>query len=102
MKLISVFVIGLVVGALSFYGYFNYNIKMASFDMNRDGTSDVQYLYRYNSTLKQMRIDRNHDGKEDSVINYDRFSIPVYEHGDDNFYGVYDTDIEYEGGDKQG
>ena len=98
MKLVISFFVGILIGLLSCYGYFNYDLTPALFDMNRDGTSDVQYLYRQNSTLKQMRIDRNHDGKDDTVVEYDRYAIPTYEHSDDNFDGIYDTDIVYKWG----
>lgn len=98
MGKISIFTAGLILGLLGCYGYFNYNLNEFSFDMNRDGVPDVQYLFRKNTTVKQMSIDRNHDGKDDTVIKYNRYGIPINEHSDDNFDGVYDTDIKYQSG----
>jgi len=98
MKKVIYLVLSFFLGCLLTYLHFNYNLTQRSFDLNRDGIPDVQYLFRPNHILKKMRIDRNHNGSDDTVIDYDRYGVPINEHSDDNFDGVYDTDIEYKWG----
>lgn len=93
----SGFVFGLVIGGGLVLWAYNTPVTKDGIDMNGDGVLDEVRFYR-NNRLIRTEVDRNLDGEVDAVYYYDRREIPDRAKTDDNFDGIFETNLAYENG----
>lgn len=98
-KTVISFLGGLIIGIAAMAVYFQTPVSYDGVDYNGDGLLDEQWTY-INHRLTKTEIDRNRDGRMDFVLMYNQRQIPVSAIADNNFDGLFETDIQYKEGQK--
>lgn len=91
----SVGVIGFLCGIAVMVVYYNTPVTYDGIDYNGDGTLDEKWVF-VNNLISKMEYDRNYDGEMDIVYLYDRKGLIQSSSSDENFDGVFETDIYYD------
>jgi len=94
---VSAFLFGMVIGGGLILWVYNSPVSEDGMDMNGDGKLDERWIYRDNR-ISKTEVDRNLDNKIDIVYYFDRKGILKEAKFDENFDGVYETEIKYKNG----
>ena len=94
---LSIFMLGAVIGAGLIYWAYNTPVTEEVMDVNGDGLPDNESIYKGNR-ISSTEADRNLDGDMDVIYSYDRRGILKGSRHDDNFDGVFETEITYVNG----
>jgi hypothetical protein len=90
-------IISFIAGILLMIFYYNTPVERDGVDYNGDGTLDETWTY-VNYLMSEAEIDRNLDGKVDSIFDYDRKGVILTSKEDNNFDGIFETEIFYRNG----
>ena len=94
---VSAFLFGLVIGGGLILWVYNSPVSKDGMDINGDGKLDERWIYRDNRISKK-EVDRNLDNQIDIIYYFDRKGILKEAKFDENFDGVYETEIKYKNG----
>lgn len=90
--------IGLAVGGLLSYAYFHAPYSVDGIDYDADGILDEHWTWAPSGIIRKSETDRNRDGKVDSVAHYNRQGHIATSESDDDFDGVFETQMTYRHG----
>ncbi len=94
---VSTGVIGFICGLVVMAVYYNTPVTDDGIDYDGDGLLDEKWTY-VNYRLSKTEVDRNFDQKTDLIYKFDRMGLIESSMSDDNFDGVFETDIYYDYG----
>ena len=94
---VPAFLLGLMIGGGLVLWVYNSPVSKDGIDMNGDGELDERWIYKDNR-ISRAEVDRNLDNKIDYVYYYDRRGILKEAKYDENFDGIYETEIKYKNG----
>ena len=89
--------IGLCVGLISLTVYYNTPVSHDGIDYDGDGLLDEKWEYIH-GRISKTEADRNFDGKVDYIIHFDNKGIVISGSSDDDFDGVFETDLMFSDG----
>jgi Putative prokaryotic signal transducing protein len=92
------FLAGLTLGVGCSYAYFRVPTTVEGIDYDRNGVLDEKWTYSASRTALKLESDRNLDGKIDYVAHYDERGQVESATSDDNFDGVFETQIRFRRG----
>jgi hypothetical protein len=90
-------IIGFLFGVVVMAAYYHTPVTDDGIDYNGDGKFDETWTYR-NYRILKTEIDRNFDGDIDFVFAFDRKGLVESSSSDEDFNGVFETDIYYDHG----
>jgi len=94
---VSGFTLGVILTAGIAYWIFHSPVTTDGIDYDSDGFLDEKWIYRSNR-IAEIQMDRNRDRKYDFFSLYDTKGILKSAQADDDFDGVFETDITYREG----
>ncbi|MES9934589.1 MAG: DUF2007 domain-containing protein [Candidatus Sedimenticola sp. PURPLELP] len=91
------FLLGSALTAGLAFWVFSSPVTTDGIDYNGDGFMDEKWVYK-GDRIKETSIDRNLDGTYDYVYYYDLKGLVKSAKADDNFDGIFETEITYRNG----
>ena len=87
------FILGLTLGALAVYVFYQLPERVITEDYNLDGHIDVKYIYKH-GRLSKGEFDNNSDGKIDGIYLYNRYGEILSAKFDNDFDGKFETKVK--------
>ena len=92
------FLLGLAIGIVGSYVYFQSPVKVDGIDFNGDEILDEKWTFAPSGRILKSESDRNLDGKVDYIIHHDSDGLIETAEADDNFDGIFETRNRFRSG----
>ena len=89
------FLLGLAIGIVGSYVYFQSPVKVDGIDFNGDEILDEKWTFAPSGRILKNDMDRNLDGKVDYIVYFNHQGLVATADGDDNFDGKFETKIRF-------